>query len=335
MGKNIEMEAEMDKEIKRIAGRSAFAVVLNLVVMYFFVFVVFLIQLLSEVLQSSTERSVIADSLDRIMADEGYLEQIFMNNGTGCILGSVVGLLVVGCVMKKKVSLQEVFQKQNTISFDSLLKICIVFMGLQFPFAILDIFLEWIFNRIGYTISFGIEASAARSQTISMFLYAGIVGPVVEELIYRGFIMGSLRRFGNLFAIVISTVLFALMHTNISQCIYAAACGVILGYVAANYSIKWSIAIHIMNNCIFGDCLGYLLQLLSKPAQDVISYGLGLVLFVLGVWIVIKNHDKICNYILMNRTEEGYYKYACKSLMLLFFVIICLISAFSVIEPLP
>ena len=101
----MKLEAEMDKEIKRIAGRSAFAVMLNLVVMYFFVFVVFVIDLLSEVLQSGTERSVIADSVDRMMEDEGYLEQIFMNNGAGCIIGSIAGLLVVICIMKKKASI--------------------------------------------------------------------------------------------------------------------------------------------------------------------------------------------------------------------------------------
>src|SRR5699024_12084498 len=60
--------------------------------------------------------------------------------------------------------------------------------------------------RFGYSFMGSIEAATGTSSTVSMVLYAGIFGPVFEEIIYRGFLMKSLQRYGKTFAILVSAV---------------------------------------------------------------------------------------------------------------------------------
>ncbi len=58
------------------------------------------------------------------------------------------------------------------------------------------------------------------------------VGPIVEELIFRGLCLSRLRmRFGNVFALIVSSVLFGAIHGNLVQGLYAALLGLFLGWI--------------------------------------------------------------------------------------------------------
>jgi len=72
--------------------------------------------------------------------------------------------------------------------------------------------------------------------------------PFFEELIFRGAILRHLVPFGVNFAIVTQAVLFGLWHLNLYQGIFAVPMGLILGYVAYHFSLKWSYALHALNN---------------------------------------------------------------------------------------
>ena len=77
------------------------------------------------------------------------------------------------------------------------------------------------------------------------------IGPIAEEIVYRGFVMNILKPYGKHFAIVCSAIIFGIMHANIHQIFFAILVGLVLGYVAMEYSLKWAVALHIFNNCIF------------------------------------------------------------------------------------
>jgi len=72
--------------------------------------------------------------------------------------------------------------------------------------------------------------------------------PFFEELIFRGAIMRHLVPYGVNFAIVTQAVLFGLWHMNLYQGIFAVPMGLILGFVAYRFSLKWSFALHALNN---------------------------------------------------------------------------------------
>ena len=87
-------------------------------------------------------------------------------------------------------------------------------------------------------------------EILIFFLIGGIVGPVAEEMFFRGMLYGFLRQWGTVVAIVVSTGLFVLAHP-ISQGfpIPQAVGGIVF---ALAYEIEGSlmtpIVIHVLGN---------------------------------------------------------------------------------------
>jgi len=54
------------------------------------------------------------------------------------------------------------------------------------------------------------------SDIILFFLVGGLIAPVAEEFFFRGLLYGFLRRWGAVFAIIFSTLLFVAPHPNVS-----------------------------------------------------------------------------------------------------------------------
>ena len=86
-------------------------------------------------------------------------------------------------------------------------------------------------------------------QNILYIVSTAIVPAFAEEFAFRGILMGTLRKYGDVFAIIASSVLFAAMHGNISQIPFAFILGLIFAYVDCLInSIVPSIIIHFLNN---------------------------------------------------------------------------------------
>lgn len=80
-----------------------------------------------------------------------------------------------------------------------------------------------------------------------------LVSPVVEELIFRLCIIGSLLRWTHISpwtAILISTALFATAHWNPAQTPGALAIGIMLGTFYWRSGLWLSILVHIINNTL-------------------------------------------------------------------------------------
>ncbi|MBU5312817.1 CPBP family intramembrane metalloprotease [Tissierella carlieri] len=54
--------------------------------------------------------------------------------------------------------------------------------------------------------------------------------PTVEEILIRGYVLGELsNKYGIILALLVSSILFALLHFNMVQTLSALICGLILG----------------------------------------------------------------------------------------------------------
>lgn len=74
---------------------------------------------------------------------------------------------------------------------------------------------------------------------------------VIEETAYRGVLLGSLRRYGDRTAILLSSLFFGLGHGNMAQLPHAFLLGLAMAYfVVKTNSIFTSMFIHFMNNAI-------------------------------------------------------------------------------------
>ncbi len=57
-----------------------------------------------------------------------------------------------------------------------------------------------------------------------------ILAPLIEEILMRGFVLGGLSRtYGPLLGLLISSMLFAVLHFNMVQTLSTLVCGIILG----------------------------------------------------------------------------------------------------------
>ena len=88
------------------------------------------------------------------------------------------------------------------------------------------------------------------ASPVLMILAVCIVGPIAEELVFRGMIFGKLRRAFSFWpAAIISGIMFGVFHMNIMQGIYVLPLAIVLGYVAyRTKSVYPCIFMHMINN---------------------------------------------------------------------------------------
>lgn len=94
-------------------------------------------------------------------------------------------------------------------------RFCIYMIMAQMVFSLIAAAAELILNQLGLSMDTLTElASVGSDMGIMMMIYAGFVGPVVEELVFRGFLMRRFEKYGKGFAVIVSAVLFGVMHGN-------------------------------------------------------------------------------------------------------------------------
>lgn len=83
-------------------------------------------------------------------------------------------------------------------------------------------------------------------------LLIAVVAPVVEETLFRGILLGSLRNYmGEWTAIIISAIVFAALHLDTAGFFSKFALGIGLGYLYRKHqSIYPSMALHAINNLL-------------------------------------------------------------------------------------
>lgn len=111
-----------------------------------------------------------------------------------------------------------------------------------------------IAGQIVATLLFGADASNAVTDLAmnpdwSTALYMVVLGPVMEEWLFRKQLISRMRRYGEKLAIVMSSLIFALYHMNLFQFFYAFGLGLMLGYVYTRTSrLRYSIVLHMLIN---------------------------------------------------------------------------------------
>lgn len=93
--------------------------------------------------------------------------------------------------------------------------------------------------------------------------------PLAEELTFRGFVMGFFRKAVNpVWAMILSSALFAVLHSTPIQMIYAFLCGVMLGMIYHLTGSLWgSYIVHMVFN-LFGGAIATFFQSGIIPVPD-------------------------------------------------------------------
>lgn len=269
-----------------------------------------------------------------VMPSEEALMEI-TEGGMSMLLGVLLGVLFLILFSWKKAPVKEMFAQRKRMTVRAFLKLLAVFMGMQLVFSYAAELLEMGLNLFGYSVMESIEEATGISMTFSMFVYAAFVGPCAEEFVFRGVVIQSLKKYGKMFVIVLSSVLFGVMHGNLPQSMFAFSVGLVLAYTAVEYSLLWSVVLHIANNFVFAELMTRAGELLGETAGMILSGVVVLGFFVAAIVILWQNRSRIKEYIEENRAEKGVYRAAFTTVPMILFIGFHLLVAVMMIQKLP
>lgn len=213
-------------------------------------------------------------------------------SGWGYVLAVAVGLLILLLWKKPAFWKNEIWAKGKPMKPGSFLAILCIFLSGQLVYQIVMIVVELILNSFGLSVMAGMEAVSMDTTNFSMFLYGGILAPVTEELLFRGLIQRTLQPYGKRFAILCSAFTFGIFHGNLLQAPYAFLVGLVLGYVASEYSIAWAMVLHMVNNLVLGDMITRLTSGMSEMVTALVIWMVLLFSAVAAlVTLIVKRKD--------------------------------------------
>jgi membrane protease YdiL (CAAX protease family) len=83
-----------------------------------------------------------------------------------------------------------------------------------------------------------------------LFLVGGLIGPVAEEFFFRGILYGFFRRWGILPALILSTLIFVIMHPLTAYALTQTVGGIIFALAyEREQNLLVPITIHVLGNC--------------------------------------------------------------------------------------
>lgn len=182
-----------------------------------------------------------------------------------CVVFAGLNVLTawLGC-RQSNISVESLFRTTNFSAWHAVQYIWIG-IALQFIAGWAYTLLETIFTRNGSSLTEPMEVIYQDGKTMVIgLLYTCVLAPITEELFYRGFVMKSLSKIGVRFGIVVSALLFGMMHGNFSQAILGTILGLFLGKITMRHnSLVPSILVHMGLNVsasiftILGQFSGY------------------------------------------------------------------------------
>ena len=172
-----------------------------------------------------------------------------LSNDTTLVLISVIGsvLTIALFVWRKWVVLSRTYLRNNP--WFTLL--WVVFLGLG---SILP--LQWIYEQLNISLSMEMEEMFKSIMGNRWgYLALGILAPLAEEMVFRGAILRTLLNYfnGRMYwvPIIVSALLFGLVHGNMAQLLNAFLIGILLGWMYyRTESIVPGIVLHWVNNTV-------------------------------------------------------------------------------------
>lgn len=278
---NLTEEYKETKAIKRVSNYIGLAIILS------FIFAIFAMGILHVIARIFTPHSNINDAflgLDPVIC--------YLIDSIVAIIAYVLPFYISSSFMNSKIS--DLIQFKT---FDKKFGLACIGIGL-----ITCVYANFAANSLLFNLnSIGLYPHIPDfpydNNTASIIMYIislSIIPPLVEEFAFRGIILGSLRQYGDGFAILVSSVLFGLMHANFGQTPFAFIVGLILGFLTVRLnSILPAMIIHFLNNFsatifdIIGKNFGSYYQTLAQNLFSLTSVLIGILCL-----IYILNKDK-------------------------------------------
>ncbi len=197
----------------------------------------------------------------RILGEDGFSDLV-NTSWFPLLLNSIIMYALAFPVLFFTVKgMKNTFRFKEKISFKEFLKIFLVAQAFMYVGNVIGNYLNLFIGAfIGETPENSVSSIVLDSNIWIVILFAVLIGPIFEELIFRKLLMDKLGIYGDRVAIFVSAIAFGLFHGNLYQFFYAAMIGFVLAYLYSKTSNVWyPIAIHMLVN-FFGSVIPLLLQ---------------------------------------------------------------------------
>lgn len=197
-------------------------------------------------------------------------------------------LVCLYAVPRLKIHLRKELQESRYKKSDLFFGVCTCY-ALALPLGLLTSLLSLFLSQFGFLIpEVGRSDNAGIAGEIIYTLMVVIAAPLCEEIVFRGIILNSLKKYSPAFAVVFSALLFALAHMNLYQGISVMGMGLAMGFMYLKTgSLQASIFMHFINNFIA--VLADYIPLTYSWILDVVL----LLLMVCGWFYMYQNRDLI------------------------------------------
>ena len=225
--------------------------------------------------------------------------------GVGLFIAAGLSLLLWS--ISKKFPMKRIYEHvaPRKMTIQSFAMLCASLFGVRFISKLILGGIEKLLLEMGIPATLVANTSEELTSSIIFVLYLGVMAPVVEEFIFRGFIGYRLERYGKVFTILFTALIFSLFHANITQEVFTFMAGIVFAYVAIEYGFQWAVVVHMMNNFIFAVVVDiYLAQMMNLGGFSIVQL-LDLVGFIILVLVVILKWKDIKEYIDVNRGFDG------------------------------
>ncbi len=109
----------------------------------------------------------------------------------------------------------------------------------------------YIASAVDYTMTVAYPPLDNAWQWILTLVCICILPAIVEEVLFRGLVRQAFGCYGDVVAILMSSLMFALFHFNLAQSVYPFLYGIILGLVVAKTgNLYYAMVMHFVNNLL-------------------------------------------------------------------------------------
>ena len=250
-------------------------------------FIMFLISSITMNLVGKVAVKIYLESIETISShpvSENITTQFFSLYGLHInMIAHVICLLYLLPMLNK--TLKEAVKYHNYSSSIYLVAITIVgFLGLNLMLtAILNI------SGMGRSISFQNLATMVAGGSVPVrFLAVVIIGPLVEEICFRGIVLNRLLAWSKpSAAVIIQSISFGAVHGNLVQFLFSICLGVALGSMFVKFRKLW---VCIVGHVVF-NLLGFVFSILISMQADIsvlLMLILGVIFSSLGSFALLK-----------------------------------------------
>ena len=215
------------------------------------------------------------------------------------VFGVLLPFFIGGLYLKNKTGTEFL-----TLSKPNDKKMAVFGVGLAFFVCLsANYFTSWLVTAAEqFGVSLYAPEYSAPSDLFGRIIYVisvAVIPALCEEVATRGAIMQPLRKYGDRFAIIASSVVFALLHGNLVQAPFALIAGIGMGYVVCFTESLWTgIAVHMLNN-LYSVIVEFMMNDIKDEALLNKSYTLLLTWLylvsggLLLLFALFKNHRKL------------------------------------------